>query len=133
MKWLIFLIPSMALAQSSLNLQLPSMGGSYGSDKIRAGDTECSMAIDGATRFETGVLSNINDATTPFENENPDYPMRKDIGLYARIVIPLDAPPKRLDCSLLYKLDLQKKRLEIQKLEQELENLRKLQKQGFDN
>jgi len=52
--------------------------------------------------------------------------------LYARIIIPLDAPKRRLDCTSLYNLELQRKRLELEKLQQELNNLRKLQK-GFDN
>jgi len=117
---------------SSLNMQLPSMGQSYGSDRVRAGDMECAASISGATNLELGVTGIVNNAVSPFESEDPMNPQTKDLGLYARIIIPLDAPKRRLDCTSLYNLELQRKRLELEKLQQELNNLRKLQK-GFDN
>ncbi len=116
---------------SSLNLQLPNAGSSYGTDKIRAGDFECSAAIGGATNFEIGATGIVNNAVSPFSSENPDNPTSKDIGLYARIVIPLDAPRERVNCNMLYQLELERRRLEVMKLQQELENLKKLQG-GFD-
>ena len=123
----------MAMADSSsLNLQLPNAGNSYGTDKIRAGDFECSAAIGGATNFEIGATGIINNAVSPFGSEDADNPQTKDIGLYARIVIPLDAPRSRLNCNDLYRLELERRRLEVMKLQQELENLRRLQG-GFDN
>jgi len=117
---------------SSLNLQLPNAGSSYGTDKIRAGDFECSAAIGGATNFEIGATGIVNNAVSPFSNEDPNNPTTKDIGLYARIVIPLDAPRQRVNCNTLYQLELERRRLEVMKLQQELENLKKLQG-GFDN
>jgi hypothetical protein len=119
---------------SSLNLALPSMGATYGQDSIRSGDLDCKNSIGGATNFELGVTSIIDNATSPFSSDDPANPMTKDIGLYARITIPLDAPKgDRINCNTLYQLELRKKRLELQKLQQELENLRRLQKQGFEN
>jgi hypothetical protein len=115
---------------SSLNLQLPNAGSSYGTDKIRAGDMECSASIGGATNFEIGATGIVNNAVSPFSSQDPNNPTTKDIGLYARIVIPLDAPRERVNCNTLYQLELQARRLEVQKLQQELENLRKLG--GFD-
>jgi len=117
---------------SSLNLQLPNAGSSYGTDRIRAGDMECAAAVGGATNFEMGVTGIVNNAVTPFSNEDPNNPQTKDIGLYARIVIPLDAPRERVNCNTLYQLELERRRLEVMKLQQELENLKKLQG-GFDN
>ena len=117
---------------SSLNLQLPNAGNSYGTDKIRAGDFECSAAIGGATNFEIGATGIINNAVSPFGSEDANNPQTKDIGLYARIVIPLDAPRSRLNCNDLYRLELQRRQLEVMKLQQELENLKKLQG-GFEN
>ena len=116
---------------SSLNLQLPNAGSSYGTDKIRAGDFECSAAIGGATNFEIGATGIVNNAVSPFSSEDPNNPTTKDIGLYARIVIPLDAPRERVNCNTLYQLELERRRLEVMKLQQELENLKKLQG-GFD-
>jgi len=116
---------------SSLNLQLPNAGSSYGTDKIRAGDMECSASIGGATNFEIGATGIVNNAVSPFSSQDPNNPTTKDIGLYARIVIPLDAPRERVNCNTLYQLELQARRLEVQKLQQELENLRKLG--GYEN
>jgi len=118
---------------SSLNLALPNMGSTYGQDSIRSGDLDCQNSIGGATNFELGVTSIIDNAVSPFDSEDPMNPMTKDIGLYARIVIPLDAPKERINCNTLYQLELQRRRIEVQKLQQELENLRRLQKQAFEN
>ena len=119
---------------SSQNLALPNMGATYGQDSIRSGDLDCKNSIGGATNFELGVTGIIDNAVSPFSSEDPMNPTTKDIGVYARITIPLDAPKgDRINCNTLYQLELQKKRLEVQKLQQELENLRKLQKQAFEN
>ena len=132
-RWALLLFCGTALADSSsLNLQLPSAPNSYASDSIRAGDMDCKNAIGGATNFELGVTGIVNNAVSPFSSEDPNNPQTKDIGLYARIVIPLDAPRERINCNTLYQLELERRRLEVMKLQQELENLKKLQG-GFDN
>ena len=118
---------------SSLNLQLPNMGANYGSDSIRSGDLDCRNSIGGATNFELGATGIVNNAVSPFSSEDPLNPQTKDIGLYARIIIPLDAPKERINCNTLYQLELSRRRLEVQKLQQELDNLRRLQTNGFDN
>lgn len=132
--WLLLVIGSArAIADSSsLNLALPNMGQAYGTDSIRSGDLDCKNSIGGATNFELGVTSIIDNAVSPFESDDPLNPTTKDIGLYARIVIPLDAPKERINCNTLYQLELHRRRIEVQKLQQELENLKKLQK-GFEN
>lgn len=129
MRWLFALcvVPVLAFADSSsLNLQLPSGGGNYQSDKFRAGDLDCSNAIGGSTNVEFGVTGIVG--TT----DDTIMAQSKDIGVYARIIVPLDGPRERINCNTLYQLELQKKRLEVQKLKQELNNLRNLQK-GFEN
>jgi hypothetical protein len=130
---IIFALCSQAVAEnSSLNLQLPNMGSNYGSDSIRSGDLDCRNSIGGATNFELGATGIVNNAVSPFSSEDPRNPQTKDIGLYARIIIPLDAPKERINCNTLYQLELSKRRLEVQKLREELNNLRRLQ-QGFEN
>jgi len=135
--WLLLVIGSAkAIAEtSSLNLSLPNAGATYGSDKIRSGDLDCQNSIGGATNFELGVTGIIDNATSPFSSRDPMNPTTKDIGLYARITIPLDAPKERINCNTLYQLELQQRRLEIEKLRQELENLRQLQQNpmAFEN
>ena len=58
-------------------------------------------------------------------------PEEKRLG---RIVIPLDAPRERINCNTLYQLELQRRRLEVEKLRQEIELLKSIQQgDGFDN
>ena len=132
---LLCLIPSIALAEnSSLNLQLPSPGNTYGQDSFRAGELDCKNSIGGSTNVEFGVTGIIDNATGPFSSEDPLNPTSKDIGVYARIIIPLDGPMERINCNTLYELELRKKRLEILKLNEELDQLRKLnQADNFEN
>lgn len=119
---------------SSLNLQLPSSTNTYGSDKFRAGELDCSNAIGGATNIEFGMTGIVDNATGPFSSGDPANPTSKDIGVYARIIIPLDAPKERINCNTLYQLELRRKRIEILKLQEELEQLRALNQQNsFEN
>lgn len=122
---------------SSLNLAIPQSSPSFQSDRVRAGDVECSAAIGSSTNVEFGVVGILNqndpwdqyrmgtgmDPTMmPSYNDN----FMRDVGVYAKITIPLGAPKERLNCNALYKLELEKKRLEVMKLKQEIANLRAL-------
>ena len=124
---LFLLYPSLAIAEnSSLNLQLPNAGTSYGQDSFKSSDgMDCKNSIGGGTNLEFGMTGIIDNYSSPFDNSNIDS--TKDVGVYARITIPLDAPKERINCNTLYELELKKKRLEILQLEQELARLRALQ------
>jgi hypothetical protein len=111
----------------SLNLALPSAPGSFQSDRFRAGDLDCSMAIGSGTNIEFGVVGIINNNQSIITNNAQGG---KDVGVYGRITIPIGAPKGRVDCNTLYQLELNKRRMEIQKLEAELNNLKTLQ---FEN
>lgn len=130
---LLMLLSTYAMADSSsLNLNLPSTPGSYASDRIRTqGNVECSMAIGGSVNLEFGVVGvlNQNGPYTSNSNYSEEYDAEglvKDVGVYAKIIIPLNAPKTRLDCNQLYKLELARQRIELQKLQQEVNNLRAL-------
>lgn len=136
--FVIMLVCIVANAQStstsSLNLAIPSVSPNFQSDRVRAGDIECDAAIGSATNVEFGVVGIIND-NTPYDsltnsllvNQNNSRELVKDVGVYARIVIPIGAPKQRLNCNILYELELEKKRLEIFKLRQEIDKLKNLQ------
>lgn len=126
-------LPTFVLADSSsLNLQLPGAQGSYGQDSIRSGDIDCKNSIGGSTNLEFGMTGIIDNYDSPFggNNYDPMQPQSKNIGVYARIIIPLDGPKERINCNDLYELELRKKRLEVMKLQQELERLRRLNESG---
>jgi len=135
-KFLILLVISTSVlaGSSGINLQLPSAPSIYGQDSFRAGDLDCKNAIGGATNFEFGITGIVDNSVGLFGSEDPNNPTTKDIGLYARMIIPLDGPAERINCNTLYRLELQKKNLEVLVLEQQLENLKKLQtNQDFEN
>jgi hypothetical protein len=116
---------------SSLNLALPSSPTAYGQDSIRAGDLDCKNAIGGATQVEFGVTGIVDNA----RSNDINNPSTRDVGVYARIVIPLDGPKERINCNSLYELELRKKRIEVLKLQEELEALKRLNSNGggFEN
>ena len=132
---LVLLLWTGVVSGQSLNMNLPNTPQSYQQDRIRAGDLECSMAIGSSTHVEFGVvgLMNEDDPTYNLANSDPygnnynyDNFMR-DVGVYGKIVIPIGAPKERLNCNTLYQLELRKKRLEVEKLEAEIANLRRMQ------
>jgi hypothetical protein len=127
------LIGSSALAQNSTNnslgLSLPAAPQSYQSDSFRSGELDCSNAIGSATNLEFGVTGLIRNDDIGFNNIGPSS-RAGDVGVYARIVIPLGGPKERINCNDLYEIELQRKRLEVMRLEQELQELRRLQ---FEN
>ena len=129
----------MGIAQtSSLNLAVPSASPNFQSDRIRAGEIECDAAIGSATNVEFGVVGIINNGSLFDETTNNmminqtigSNDFVKDVGVYAKIIIPIGAPKQRLNCNILYELELEKKRLEVFKLKQEIERLKNLQ---FEN
>ena len=128
---LLLVLVGTAMADStSMSLSLPSSGMSYGTDSIKAGELDCKNSIGGSTNFELGLTGVINNVTGIFSTANIKEPQSKDIGVYARLVIPLDAPTERINCNTLYQLELQHRRLEIEKLRQEIEMLKSMQ---FEN
>lgn len=131
----LMLMPSLAYAQNSgIGLTLPGASTTYGQDSIRAGDLDCKNSIGGATNFEFGITGIIDNYQSPFGGGQDNS--SKDVGVFARITIPLDKPKERINCNSLYELELRKKRLEVLKLQQELEALRRLNESGgqqFEN
>jgi len=84
----------------------------------------CSNAVGGGVNLEYGVTGVLSGLDTNSRG--------KDIGVYARIVIPLDKPKARINCNDLYRIELTQRRLEVQKLRDELEELKNLQRVGGD-
>ena len=123
---------------SSLNLAIPQSQQSYQSDRIRAGNIECSNAIGSATNVEFGVVGIIGENNPYGYNNNSGASMNtgsnngmvKDVGVYAKITIPIGGPKERINCNTLYQLELEKTRLEVRKLKAEIQSMKQLE---FDN
>ena len=126
---LLLLFPSIAWAQS-VNLALPQSPSSYQSDRFRIGDKDCSNAIGSATNVEFGVVGLLDQPGYDIVGQQSFNDYNRNVGVYARITIPLDAPEERINCNTLYQLALERERLEVQRLKAELQQLRSLQ---FEN
>ena len=134
---ILMLLPSFVWAQNAgVNIAIPQSPQSYQSDRVRAGDVECSAAIGSSTNVEFGVVGLLNqeDPIYNLAYQDPNWGQRvnnddflRDIGVYGRITIPIGAPKKRLNCNRLYELELEKKRLEVLKLQREIQMLKNLQ------
>ncbi|UFS56367.1 hypothetical protein LN050_00205 [Comamonadaceae bacterium M7527] len=68
--------------------------------------------MDGSTKIETGIVRTQQDGSTTIATNKPNT----QTGVYARIVIPIDKPKSRIDCTELYQLELQRRRIELQEL-----------------
>jgi len=124
-------IPGLAIADNSgIGITLPGASATYGQDSIRAGDLDCKNSIGGATNLEFGITGIIDNYDSPFGSGNSNLDSSRDIGVFARITIPLDKPKERINCNSLYELELRKKRLEVLKLQEELESLKRLNESG---
>jgi|TARA_R100000544_G_C2224249_1_gene59548 hypothetical protein len=120
---------------NSMSLSLPSSGSSNGVDSVKMDQMQCSNSISGGTLFELGITGVINNAIAPLiGKKDPNNPQSKDVGLYARIVIPIDGPAERINCNNLFQLMLQKQRLEMTKLRQEIDLIKNMQNNtSFEN
>ena len=126
---LLLLFPSIAWAQS-VNLALPQSPSSYQSDRFRIGDKDCSNAIGSSTNVEFGVVGLLDQPGYDVVGQQSYNNYNRNVGVYARITIPLDGPEERINCNTLYQLALERERLEVQRLKAELQQLRNLQ---FEN
>lgn len=96
--------------QNQTGLHLPGVTLPNGYDEVRAADgTYCRSAMAGSgAYFDTGV---IGGGIGQSGNQ---------MAAYGRLVVPLGAKPRRLDCDHLYQLELQRLGLEVDLLKQGL-------------
>jgi hypothetical protein len=90
---------------SQYGMTLPNVSLPSGSDEIRAGDgTSCRSAVGGDGAYiDSGIIG------SPGGNG-----LEQSGSFYSRVVIPLGEKPRRLDCSTLYDLEVQRLRMELQ-------------------
>ena len=90
-------------ASSNLAFTLPGVSLPSGHDEVRAADgTSCRSAVGGSGAYlDIGVIANPNN-------------LAASQSAYGRIVIPLAMPRKRLDCTELYKLEIERLKVELQ-------------------
>ena len=116
----------------SVNLALPQSPSSYQSDRFRIGDKDCSNAIGSSTNVEFGVVGLLDQPGYDIVGQQSFNDYNRNVGVYARITIPLDGPQERINCNTLYQLALERERLEVQRLKAELQQMRSLQFENQD-
>jgi hypothetical protein len=137
MRWaaslmLAIILPSSALAQST-GFYLPNASPSYGQDEFRASDgTSCRTTMDGTKRVEVGTFATGGNQTASGSNYGlPGYltnpTAQGNLGVYGRFSWSLDAMPQRMDCTKLYELEIEKKKMELELLKQQV----RVAKQGL--
>ncbi|WP_173932118.1 hypothetical protein [Chelativorans sp. Marseille-P2723] len=98
--------------QKQTGVSLPSPVVPNGFDEVRAADgTTCRSAMAGSGAYlDSGIIGG------GFENSGASA-----VSAYGRIVVPLGERPARLNCDLLYRLELERLQLEVQMLRRGLD------------
>jgi hypothetical protein len=117
------LVLASAPAMAQQGFYLPAPVTSPGQDEFRASDgTTCRTTMDGTKRLEVGTFASGNQ-TAGGSNFIPGYgssPGQANVGVYGRFSMSLDGNRERMDCSQLFKLELEKKQLELDLMKQSL-------------
>jgi hypothetical protein len=92
------------ISQNISGFNLPGVQLPQGHDEVRAADgTTCRSAVSGSGAYlDVGVIGNPEQATTSASFQ-----------AYGRVVVPLGKAATRLDCSLLYDLEVQRLAIEL--------------------
>jgi hypothetical protein len=91
-------------SNTQYGVSLPNASLSTGSDEVRAADgTSCRSAVGGNGAYvDTGVIGSPGQGSTDFSG-----------AVYTRLVVPLGGGKRRLDCSSLYELEIQRLKMEL--------------------
>ena len=90
------------LNQNQTGFTLPGVTLPQGQDEVHASDgTTCRSAVSGSgAYFDLGVIRGNSQSNG-------------DLATYGRVVIPIGRTPKRLDCSRLYELEVERLQMEL--------------------
>jgi hypothetical protein len=93
------------LNQNESGFNLPGVTLPQGQDEVHAADgTTCRSAVSGSGAYlDLGVIRGNSQSNN-------------DVATYGRVVIPIGRTPKRLDCSRLYELEVQRLQMELKLL-----------------
>lgn len=129
MKWTVLLTALLTVlgalpAFAQAGFYLPTSSPSYGQDEFRAADgTTCRSTMDGTKRVELGTFATGGNGTSGYGYGLPGYgsqPTQGNAGVYGRFSMSLDASPSRMDCNLLYKLEIERRTLELELMKRSL-------------
>ncbi len=89
--------------------------GQGGQDSIETGSgTRCSQSMNsGKGYFDVGVVGATGSGVEDDASVNLNSHNNEGL-VYLRVTIPIGKPPKRIDCSRVYELELQRLRTELE-------------------
>lgn len=98
------IVPSSSSSYNQQGFNLPTAPRSSGQDIVRgSGGISCQSAVGGnGPVFDMGIIG------------TNDIYSRDSTALYGRITVPLGKKPKRVDCTKLYDLEIQRLKMELQ-------------------
>ncbi|MBZ9763965.1 hypothetical protein LB553_24210 [Mesorhizobium sp. CA8] len=101
-------ILNLNLNQNQTGFSLPGVTLPQGQDEVHASDgTTCRSAVSGSGAYlDLGIIRGNNNSNQA----------NSDIATYGRVVIPIGRTPKRVDCSRLYELEVERLQLELKLL-----------------
>ena len=93
------------LNQNQTGFTLPGVSLPQGQDEVHASDgTTCRSAVSGTgAYFDVGMIRGNSQSNG-------------DIATYGRVVIPIGRTPKRVDCTRLYELEVERLQMELKLL-----------------
>jgi hypothetical protein len=93
------------LNQNESGFNLPGVTLPQGQDEVHAADgTTCRSAVSGSGAYlDLGVIRGNSQSNN-------------DVATYGRVVIPIGRTPKRLDCSRIYELEVERLQMELKLL-----------------
>lgn len=118
-------LPFASPAFGQTGFYLPSGVASYGQDEFRAADgTTCRSTMDGTKRIELGAFGSGNRVdSNPYALPGYSYGNQGNggnAGVYGRFSMSLDASPERMNCNALYKLEIERRTLELEMMKRSL-------------
>ncbi len=114
-----------ASLNANANLSIPGASIPSGYDRVYSSTgTSCESSQEPDMYVQVGAVASQDDkyGSNSSNNYNGNYD-RDEFGGYVQVVIPISDGRKRVDCSKLYALELQKLEAEILKLKLESEML----------
>ncbi|MCB1382298.1 MAG: hypothetical protein KDJ73_05090 [Notoacmeibacter sp.] len=105
--------------QNVQGFNLPGVQLPQGADEVRAADgTTCRSAVSGNGAYlDLGVIGTPKTITTSSRTST-----EQSFSAYGRVVIPLGRSAKRLDCTQLYALEVERLKIELRLMQMGLGN-----------
>lgn len=108
-------------------LSIPSLSSSSSYDEFRTSNgMSCRQSVSGNAQLQVGGIASIDDSEDNYygSNWNNHRYASDEKGVFVQLVIPIGVPD-RIDCTILYNLEVEKQQLELKQLKSQIELLKR--------